>query len=105
MVEDEMPSTSAIPDDEMPSTSAVIPENQKDLDTIQNVESLLLGFANGNNATLMSAALNAYLEEDFDLERLKVQLLMIPDVIRTAFSGTKTTNKSYQYKNHFGCYE
>ena len=51
---------------------------------IQDIESIVLGYANGNEATVISTTIKTYLQ-DFDFERLEVQFSIIPDVNGTAF--------------------
>ena len=53
-------------------------------DIIQDIESIVLGYANGNEATVIPTTIKTYLQ-DFDFERLEVQLSIIPDVNGTAF--------------------
>ena len=47
---------------------------QKDLGIINDIESTLIEFANGNTKKCISTDLEMYLKNDFDLERLKIQL-------------------------------
>ena len=65
--------------------------DQLDLRVIKNLEILLLNAANGElhvGHGYLSDALSSYIEGDVDQARLKVQLLMIPDMINTAFDGS-----------------
>ena len=45
-------------------------------------------FANEKVTASLPTSLQTYVSEEFDLERLKTQLSMIPDVLRTAFQNT-----------------
>ena len=62
---------------------------QKDLAIINDIETSLIGFANGNKEVSISEDLKVYLEDDFDLERLKTQLSMLQDVIKTCSLSVK----------------
>ena len=86
--------------------------DQPDLKVIKDLEMLLLRAANGELCAgqgYMSEALSSYTEGDIDRARLNAQLLMIPDMIKTAFDGcikkvttvrtlTDAMNKSEIYK-------
>ena len=84
--------------------------DQPDLCVIKDLEVLLLSAANGElGEGYTSDALSSYIEGDVDQPRLKVQLKMIPDMIKTAFDGsikkvttmrtlTDAMNKSEIYK-------
>ena len=86
--------------------------DQPDLRIIKDLEILLLNAANGElheGQGCLSEALSSYIEGDIDQARLKIQLLMIPDMIKTAFNGsikkvttlrtlTDAMNKSEIYK-------
>ena len=53
------------------------------------METLLLdNSANGKNIDAIPEVIAEYFEGKFDFERLKIQLLMLPDAITTAFAGT-----------------
>ena len=66
---------------------------QKDMEIINDIEARLIDCANGNNQTSISKDLETYLKEDFDMERLKIQLSMLQDVIKTSsLSVKKVTN-------------
>ena len=54
---------------------------------IKDIETLLLVSANGNVTDTLSQALVRFLEGDIDVECLKIQLCILPDVIKTAFDG------------------
>ena len=57
------------------------------------MEASLIESANSNNQASISEDLETYLKEDFDIERLKIQLLMLQDVIKTSsLSVKKVTN-------------
>ena len=62
---------------------------QPDIQLISAIESTILEFSNNTPTTSLPASLQTYLNEEFDLEKLKLQLSMIPDVLRTATSGVK----------------
>ena len=83
--------------------------DQTDLHIIKDLELLLLSAANGAQFQIPEA-LSSYMEGDVDQARLKIQLLMIPDMIKTAFDGsikkvtimrtlTGAMNKSEIYKD------
>lgn len=57
---------------------------QKNLGIINDIESTLIEFANGNTKKSILAHLEMYLKDDFELERLKIQLSMLLDVIKTS---------------------
>ena len=64
--------------------------NQLDLKVIKDLEMLLLCAANGElcpGQGYMSEALSLYTKGDIDRACLNAQLLMIPDMIKTAFDG------------------
>ena len=84
-------------------------ETQPDLHIIKDLELLLLSAANGEQFQIPEA-LSSYMEGDVDQACLKTQLLMIPDMIKTAFDGsikkvtimrtlTGAMNKSEIYKD------
>ena len=58
-----------------------------------SVESLLLGSANGKDVPEILEQVAAYFRDKVDLGRLKIQLVVLLDAIRTASSGTATTIK------------
>ena len=58
-----------------------------DLHIIKDLELLLLSAANGEQFQIPEA-LSSYMEGDTDHARLKIQLLMILDMIKTAFDGS-----------------
>ena len=60
--------------------------DQSDLHTITEVENLLLSAANNRNIEPISQVVLKFLEKDVDPNRLKIQLLMLPDMIKTAFA-------------------
>ena len=62
--------------------------DQSDIQLIRDIETLLLTSANGTIAQTLSEALVRFFERDVDVERLKVQLCMLPDTIKTAFDGS-----------------
>ncbi len=68
--------------------------DQSDLELVKEFEVLLLNAANQGDAQEISQAVLEYLGHEVDQLRLKVQLSMLPDMIKTAFAGaiTKVTN-------------
>ena len=62
---------------------------QKDLSIVNEIESTLIEFANGNKEKSISPELEMYLKDDFELARLKIQLSMLPDAIKTSSLGIK----------------
>ena len=62
---------------------------QKDLSIVNEVESTLIEYANGNTEKGISSNLETYLKDEFELERLKIQLLMLPDAIKASSVGIK----------------
>jgi len=67
---------------------------QEDLILIKEIELLMLNTANGNSSVDIPDSIGNFLKDDFDLDRLKVQLNMVPDLIATAFNNSvkKVTN-------------
>jgi len=61
---------------------------QKDLEIVNEIESILIKFANGNTEEI-SSDLEVHLKNDFALENLKIQLSMLPDAIKTSSLGIK----------------
>ena len=61
---------------------------------IRDIEHVLLKSANEGTTDLLSQVLINYLGVDINIERLKVQLVMLPDVIKTTFDDSikKVTN-------------
>ena len=59
---------------------------QSDLCRIKDIENLLLDAANGRDTEPISDAVLDLLKSDVDCNRLKIQLLMVPDMIKTAFA-------------------
>ena len=59
---------------------------QSDLAKIKDIEKLLLDAANGRDIEPISDVLLDFLGSDVDCNRLKIQLLMVPDMIKTAFA-------------------
>ena len=55
---------------------------------IRDIEHVLLKSANEGTTDLLSQELINYLGVDINIERLKVQLAMLPDVIKTAFDDS-----------------
>ena len=67
---------------------------QSDLRTIKELEELLLNAANGREIEPISEVVLKFLKNDVVHDRLKIQLKMLPDMIKTAFAGeiVKVTN-------------
>ena len=56
---------------------------------IRDLENLLLEYANNQDPVdLSSQTLVNFIEKDVNVERLKIQLAMLPDLIKTTFNGT-----------------
>ena len=70
------------------------PSPKPDICIIRDIEHGLPKSANEGTTDLLSQELINYLGVDINIERLKVQLAMLPDVIKTAFDGSikKVTN-------------
>ena len=70
--------------------------DQSDLAIVCEVESLLIGSANSEDVSEIPEVVFRYFQEKIDLTRLRIQLLMLPDAISTAFAGSairvKVTN-------------
>lgn len=66
--------------------------DQSDINTIRAIESLLLDAANGKSV-LISEDLHTYLNGDVDQERLKTQLSMVKDAIKTSSIAIKKTEQ------------
>jgi len=64
------------------------PFDQPGICIIRDIESLLLKSANKGGMTELSQVIIELLSGDVSIERLKVQLAMLPDVIKTVFDGT-----------------
>ena len=62
---------------------------QSDLATVSEIESI--DTANGKSPEI-STVVQEFLMEKIDLSRLKIQLQMLPDSIKTAFSGSSSVN-------------
>ena len=65
-----------------------VEQRKTDLHIIKELELLLLSAANGEQLQIPEA-LSSYMKGDVDQARLKIQLLMIPDMIKTVFDGRK----------------
>ena len=69
--------------------------DQQDLKIIKDIEQSLINASNGE-AFDISASVSIFLGDDMDIPRLKTQMLMLPDMIRTAYSNSipikKVTN-------------
>ena len=70
--------------------------DQSDFHTIKEIEVLMLKAANGEIVDPIPPAIQSYLDKDVDQDRLKSQISLVCDMIKTAFSGivavTKITN-------------
>ena len=69
--------------------------DQEDFNTIKEIEVLLLKAANGEVTSSFNPIIQSYLDKDFDLDRLKTQLSLVSNMIRTAYTEnpiTKVTN-------------
>ena len=65
--------------------------DQSDICLITDIENLLFKYANEGSADL-SQTLVDFIENDVNVEHLKIQLAMLPNIIKIAFHGTiKTT--------------
>lgn len=62
--------------------------DQSDIRLIREIENLLLNAANGTSIDTLPQEIANILVGDVDVERLKVQLCMLPDVIKTALEGS-----------------
>ena len=60
---------------------------QSDISTIVELETLLVSAANSTMANEIPETVSTYVVSDVDIERLKVQLLMLPDMVKTASEG------------------
>lgn len=67
--------------------------NQSDLHVIKELEQLLLNASNKQEIESLSSDLKDYLRSDVDIARLRIQLAMIPDMLRTAFASNITIKK------------
>ena len=78
---------------------------QKDLDIVANVESLLLNSANGLAPTIPEDITTLY-KADVEIERLGLQLRMLPDVIqqyKATFNCWYTNKKGNIYPHNWWC--
>ena len=62
--------------------------DQSDIAVISEVETLLLDSAKGTEIPGIPETIAEYFHAKIDLARLKIQLLMLPDTIKTAFAGS-----------------
>ena len=62
--------------------------DQADLRIVKEIEVLLLNAANGEVVQSLASTLLDYMGKDFDHERLKCQLSLIPDMIKTTGDGS-----------------
>ena len=61
---------------------------QSDLAVVREVESLLVDATNGEDVPEIPEVVARYFRGKIDTARLKIQLLMLPDAISTAFVGS-----------------
>lgn len=61
--------------------------DQADLKIVKEIEVLLLNATNGEVVQSLPSTVLDYVGNDFDQERLKCQLSLIPDMIKTATDG------------------
>ena len=68
--------------------------DQPDIRIIRDIENVLLKCANEGSTDLLTEQIVEFLGSDVHVERLKFQLAMLPDLIKTAFDGSikKVTN-------------
>ena len=62
--------------------------DQADLHIIKEIEVLMLKAANGEIMDSIPPVIQSYLDKDVDLDRLKTQLSLVCDMIKTALSGS-----------------
>ena len=67
---------------------------QSDINTIKEIEVVLLSASNGDVTDSLPDTVVDFLKNDLEVDRLKVQLHMLPDLINTALAGSikKVTN-------------
>ena len=78
---------------------------QKDMGIINDIEASLIESANGNNQTSISEDLETYLKGDFDIERLKIQLSMLQDIIKTSSLSVTNVRTIVQAMNESQIYK
>ena len=61
---------------------------QSDVSTVCSIESLLIDSANGEDIPELPEAVVKFFEGKVDIGSLRIQLLMLPDAIKSAFVGT-----------------
>lgn len=68
--------------------------DHKDLNTVTQIEMLLVNAGNGVLADSLDPGLESYLKDDFDLDRLKTQLSLVKDMVANAqdLRVTRVTN-------------
>ena len=68
--------------------------DQPDICIIRDIENVLLKCTNKGTIDLLTRQIVVFLNSDVHVERLKVQLAMLPDLIKTPFDGSikKVTN-------------
>ena len=62
--------------------------DHEDLHTIKEIELLLLNAGNGENLDSFHPLVSSFLQNDFDLDRLKTHLSLVNDVIKEANTGS-----------------
>ena len=62
--------------------------DQPDICIIRDIENVLLKCANEGTTDLLTQQIVEFLGSDVHVERLKVQLAMLPDLIKTTFDGS-----------------
>lgn len=67
--------------------------DQPDICVIQEIESLLLNAANGEDIPEIPQPVTEYFGKKVDVARLRIQLLMLPDTIKSACEGTSVKIK------------
>lgn len=65
--------------------------DQADLAIIGEIEKILMKSANGEKMESIPEVVKTYIEKDIDLDRLKIQLCLLPDLVKTAFTETVVT--------------
>ena len=65
--------------------------DQSELFIVREVELLLVDAANGEDIPEIPNAVVKYFQGNIDLVRLRIQLLILPDAVRTAFAGSTIT--------------
>ena len=61
---------------------------QEDLFIIKEIEVLMIKCANGDFQDIVPESIKDFLKDDVDLARLRIQLCMLPDMIKAAFNSS-----------------